>query len=159
MKDIFIDTNIAKNFTNPSDNEYRKLIRWLKEYDEDDIENKDTYAHLVHSQKLMNEYIDSSREADSQTCIYALVNLMMTQGRIVPITNKDIKDFKRKHFTKKVEGDLRCNKKDRDHIPAIMLSHRKYVLAIDKNFLHDIINFPRFKVTAASRPSDLPYQD
>ena len=35
MKDIFIDNNIAKNFGNPMDEEYQKLIRWLQKFDED----------------------------------------------------------------------------------------------------------------------------
>jgi len=30
QKDIFIDTNIAKNFTNPLDPEYKKLVFWLR---------------------------------------------------------------------------------------------------------------------------------
>jgi len=31
-KDIFIDNNIAKNFTNPLDGEYKKLVQWLMRY-------------------------------------------------------------------------------------------------------------------------------
>jgi hypothetical protein len=34
MKDIFIDNSIAKNFANPLDPEYKKLVAWLMRYDQ-----------------------------------------------------------------------------------------------------------------------------
>ena len=55
-KDLFIDNNIAKNFSNPQDEEYIKLTKWLINFDSSDIENKDNYAHLVVSKKLLGEY-------------------------------------------------------------------------------------------------------
>jgi len=49
-KDIFIDNNVAKNFSNPADPEYKKLIKWLVKFDKSiDIEEN---AHLVLSQKI-----------------------------------------------------------------------------------------------------------
>ena len=55
-KDIFIDNNIAMNFANPSDAEYKKLLCWLYVYNHDP--NKDAY--LVVSIKLIEEYIGTS---------------------------------------------------------------------------------------------------
>lgn len=47
-KDIFIDNNITKNFANPLDPEYKKLIKWLMAFDEQD---KAKNAYLVISNK------------------------------------------------------------------------------------------------------------
>ena len=44
LKDIFIDSNVAKNFANPLDPEYKKLVNWLMNFDED---NQTNNAHLV----------------------------------------------------------------------------------------------------------------
>ena len=52
INDIFIDDNIAKNFANPIDPEYRNLITWLLSY----YANPNQDAHLVVSQKLLEEY-------------------------------------------------------------------------------------------------------
>jgi hypothetical protein len=51
-KDIFIDNNIAKNFSNPLDPDYKKLIKWLREFNDDDpkIHNN---AYLMVSNKLL----------------------------------------------------------------------------------------------------------
>ena len=56
-KDIFIDNNVANKFTNPQDTEYKKLTQWLLNFNVDDIENKNNYAHLVVSKKLLAEYL------------------------------------------------------------------------------------------------------
>ena len=44
IKDLFVDNNIAKNFKNPADPHYEKLIKWLFEE-----------GHLVLTQKLLKE--------------------------------------------------------------------------------------------------------
>ena len=54
-KDLFIDNNIAKNFSNPLDPEYKKLIKWLIEFNSNPKKHDDN-AHLVVSQKLIAEY-------------------------------------------------------------------------------------------------------
>jgi hypothetical protein len=60
-KDIFIDNNIAKNFTNPLDPEYVKLIKWLLAYDEVPEGSPDYInAHLAVSKKLLVEYYRSA---------------------------------------------------------------------------------------------------
>ncbi len=88
MKDIFIDNNIAKNFVNPMDEEYKKLIRWLLKYDEEKDPEKAYCAFLVLSKKLLHdEYMKSSRDCAEVTGIQAIVNVMTEQGRINPISN------------------------------------------------------------------------
>ena len=69
----------------------------------------------------------------------------------------DIKEFKRRHFTRAVVRRLTCNKEDRDHIPVVLLSHRKYALSIDDDFVNDFRSFPGFTVLAARRPEQIPY--
>jgi hypothetical protein len=161
MKDIFIDNNIAKNFSNPMDVEYQNLIRWLRNFDEDNDPERDNCAFLVLSQKLQKEYIDSTRDSAEVNGIQAIVTLLTEQGRINRISNKQIKGFQEEHFTKKLDKDLKLNRlgKDRDHIPAVLLSERKYAIAIDKNFRYALLNFPRFKATVVSRPEELNYEE
>lgn len=154
-KDIFIDTNIVSRFTNPMDKEYIHLIKWLQTFNND--ETKDAY--LVVSKKLLSEYNRSTMHALSATCISSIINTLLIQGRLISITNEQIKEFHRQHFTKKVEKNLRCNEEDRNHIPVVLLSERKYALAIDDAFVNDLRNFPGFTARVEKRPEDLPYKD
>ncbi len=153
-KDIFIDNNIAKNFANPLDPEYKKLIRWLIAFE---AENQEMNAYLVVSNKLIAEYQRTTGLATSATNITVVINKMTREGRLVKISNQEIKAFKRQYFTKKVRRRLTCNREDQDHIPVVLLSERKYALSLDENFINDLVNFPGFMVTAAKRPQDLPY--
>jgi hypothetical protein len=157
MRDLFIDNNIAKNFSNPQDSEYLKLTCWLMNYCVSDVANKHMYAHLVVSKKLLGEYQASSREATSSSSIPVIINKLMSEGRLIIINNDEIKTFKRKYFTKVILKKLRCNAKDREHIPLVLLSSRKYGLSIDDNFVFDLINFPKFKSNIQKRPELLPY--
>ena len=156
-KDIFIDNNVASKFSNPQDKEYIKLTQWLLKFDASDIGNKDNYAHLVVSKKLLVEYLRSAQNAESDTSIPIIISKMQMDGRLTIITNEQIKQFKAIHFSKTVEKKLRCNHEDREHIPVVLLSERKYALSYDDHFLYDIINFPGFTVTTAKRPENLPY--
>ncbi len=70
LKDIFIDNNIAKNFSNPLDPEYKKLIRWLIT---DDRQNSANNAYLVISPKLIAEYQRTARDALSPTNIVIII--------------------------------------------------------------------------------------
>lgn len=61
-----------------------------------------------------------------------------------------------------LEGDLvviklRSNNEDRNHIPVVCLSERKYALTRDDKFTEDLKNFPGFKVLVCSKPQDMPY--
>ncbi|MGL5034360.1 MAG: hypothetical protein ACRC6M_11235 [Microcystaceae cyanobacterium] len=68
-----------------------------------------------------------------------------------------MKEFKRKYFTNKVRQKFSCNQEDQEHIPVVLLSHRKYALTLDQKFTFDLINFPGFEVTVKTKPQDLRY--
>jgi hypothetical protein len=155
MKDIFIDNTVAKNFVNPLDPEYKKLIAWLKTY------NKNNHlgsAHLVVSKKIIGEYKRTCGASLSDNSIIAIVDLCTKQGRLNNITNDQIKGFRASYFTKKVCRHLRSNSADHDHIPAILLSYRKFAIIIDDAFIYDVVNFPGFHAIAVKRPEDINYK-
>ena len=156
QKDIFIDNNVAKNFSNPVDPEYKKLIQWLIA---NKVDQRGKNAHLVISNKLIAEYKRTSRDAFSLTNIVVIIDKLTREGRLIKISNQEIKSFKQKYFTKRVEKKLMCNQEDRDHIPVVLLSYRKYALSLDDKFLYDLKNFPGFTVLAEKRPEDLPYDE
>ncbi len=153
-KDIFIDNNIAKNFSYPIDKEYKKLINWLLK---NDLEQPEQNAYIVVSHKLINEYSRSSTSTKSLTTITVIISKMQKQGRRVFITNEQIKDFQKEYFTKKTLKKLKSNEEDREHIPVVFLSERKYVLTLDENFTYDLLHFPKFSATVEKRPENLPY--
>ncbi|OQX04250.1 MAG: hypothetical protein BWK80_54010 [Desulfobacteraceae bacterium IS3] len=154
-KDIFIDNNITKNFANPLDPEYKKLIQWLMAFNPNDAGKN---AYLIISSKLIAEYMRTSGSASSLTNITVIISKMTKEGRLVKISNDELKDFKRKYFKKKVVRNFTCNKEDQDHIPVVLLSDRKYALSLDDKFINDLINFPCFTVLTAKRPENLPYE-
>jgi hypothetical protein len=156
MKDIFIDNNIASRFKNPADEEYKKLIKWLITYTEDE-ENQDKNAYLVVSPKLLAEYHRSNLHVKDGQNIIVIIGILQRQGRLVIISNEQIKTFKQQYFTKKIEKNLQSNHEDREHIPVVLLSERKYALSIDQNFVKDLNSFPGFNAFACSRPEDMPY--
>jgi hypothetical protein len=155
-KDIFIDNNIAKNFSNPLDPEYKKLIKWLIKFN-DDPKNHNNNAHLVVSKKLLAEYGRTMGHAASGNNIAVIIDLLTRQSRLNQISNEQIKEFKQEHFTKKVERKLISNKEDREHIPVVLLSDRKYALTLDEKFTTDLVNFPSFTALVGKKPSDIPY--
>jgi hypothetical protein len=158
-KDLFIDTNIAGKFSNPQDKEYTKLTQWLLYFDENDMANKDDYAHLAVSKKLLVEYYRSAISAKSNTSIPVIIDVLTRQGRLNSISNQQIKDFKTQYFTKTIDKKLRSNQEDRDHIPLVLLSDRKYALTMDDNFTFDLLNFKGFNVKVKKRPENLPYNE
>ncbi|GAK50869.1 hypothetical protein U14_02110 [Candidatus Moduliflexus flocculans] len=155
LKDIFIDNNIAKNFSNPLDIEYKKFIQWLMRYD---VQEPSKNAYLVVSQKLIAEYQRTTRNSFSPTNIAIIIDRLTREGRLIKISNQEIKDFKQKYFIKKVIRKLTCNHEDWEHIPVVLLSHRKYALSLDDKFIHDLRNFPGFNVLIEKRPEDLSYE-
>lgn len=154
-KDIFIDNNVAKNFSNPMDLEYIKLVQWLMKYDTNNLPGN---AYLVVSRKLLAEYSRTIGLGVSGTNIIVIIDKLTREGRLIKIKNADIKEFQRKYFSKKVTRNLRCNKEDQDHIPVVLLSNRKYALSLDDDFIYDLLHFPGFKVRAEKRPEKLPYR-
>ena len=154
-KDIFIDNTIAKNFSNPLDPSYRRLIAWLMRYNP---ALGEANAHLVWSLKILAEYNRTSANSRSNTNIAIIIDKLTREGRHIFISNQQIRTFKREHFKRRILRQLRCNAEDRDHIPVVLLSDRKYALSTDHRFVHDIKNFPGFVARAATRPEDLPYR-
>jgi hypothetical protein len=157
-KDIFIDNNIASRFKNPADPEYIKLRDWLVLYREIEEGEEDTNAHLVVSNKLLNEYNRSNQNIKDGQNIIAIIGLLQKKGRLIFVKNQAIKDFQQEHFTKKTLKQLSCNQEDREHIPVVLLSHRKYALSIDHAFVNDILKFPKFQALACKRPEEMPYE-
>lgn len=114
-------------------------------------------AYLVVSQKLLGEYLSSCRGAIGSTSIPVIINQLTKENRLIKISNDQIKRFQTKYFTKSVEKKLRSNKEDREHIPVVLLSDRKYALTNDTNLTHDLNNFPGFVVVVSSNPEEVPY--
>ena len=154
-QDIFIDNNIAKNFSNPMDPEYIKLIQWLLK---NNPNNARINAYLVVSNKLLGEYYRTAASAASDTSIPVIIDRLTREGRLVMVQNNQIKAFQQQHFNKKVKKNLRSNSADHDHIPVVLLSERKYALSLDDNFIYDLKHFPGFTVLVEKRPENLPYQ-
>jgi hypothetical protein len=160
-KDLFIDNNIANKFSNPQDKEYIKLTKWLLDFDSsnpENLNNKENYAHLVVSKKLLVEYSRSAQGALSDTSIPMIINKLLKDGRLTIIKNQEIKDFKTIYFTKRVESKLRSNFEDREYIPLVLLSDRKYALTYDISLTYDLRNFAGFTVLVEKRPEKLPYK-
>lgn len=156
-KDIFIDNNIAKNFSYPHDSEYKKLLKWLLDYNVEDILNKNNYAHLVVSHKLIAEYNRTSRDAKSNTSIPIILSKLQKDGRLFFVKNEEIISFQNEYLKKNVLKKLKSNKEDHAHIAIVLLSDRKYALTYDNNLTFDLENFPSFTVLVKKRPEEIPY--
>lgn len=155
MKDIFIDNNIAKSFANPADPEYIKLIIWLLDYSA----NPNQDAYLVVSVKLLEEYAGTVGLCKDAQNIYLIVDKLTSQGRLIRKSNKEIRDFRNRYYTKRISNRLKCSTNDRDyHIPTVLLSSRRYALSIDNDFVNDLLSFPGFTVTVAKRPQHINYR-
>ena len=153
-KDIFIDDNIAKNFVNPVDTEYVKLINWLNTFNH----NPSRDAYLVVSKKLLEEYNGTHATCKEAQNICVIVAKLQIQGRLTIKKNKELREFRRRHYKKHVCNHLTCSKPDREyHIPTVLLSTRHYALSADKAFINDLSWFPGFTVTVAKRPESINY--
>lgn len=155
-RDLFIDNNIACRFSNPMDPAMKDLVSWLFS---NNVEKPEHNAFLVVSNKLLNEYFDSCKYAQGNTAITIIIGTLTRQGRLNKFSNREIKDFKQKYFTKTIERKFQSNKKDHDHIPIILMSERKYALTRDKAFAKDICSISGFKPTVAMRPQDIDYKN
>jgi hypothetical protein len=126
-KDLFVDNNVAKNFKNPADPEYQKLMDWLFRE-----------GHLVLTQKLLNEYL-SSNQGNFGRSIITIINQLTIDGRIVKFSTEELKAL-----TFKKRLDEKCQKLNKDywHLKAILLSNRKLAVIIDKAFREAVNNHP-----------------
>ena len=145
IKDLFVDNNVAKNFKNPADPEYQKLMVWLfKE------------GHLVLTPKLLAEY-HSSNQGNFGQSIITIINQLTISGRLVRISTEEMKAVK---FPKRL--DEKCLKLNKDywHLKAILLSNRKIAIIIDKAFRDAVNNHPKFdgvQACAVARPEEIDY--
>jgi hypothetical protein len=154
VKDIFIDNNVASRFSRPADEEYKKLLRWLLEYNEEP--EKDAY--LVVSKKLEEEYIGSSQHALSTTSIPYIVEILRRQDRLNFFEKTEIDAFLQTYSTKQVRKKLRGIKKDWNHLAIVMLSDRKMAITIDDDFAYNLYHFPGFTTIVSKRPENLDYK-
>jgi len=156
MKDIFIDTNVAIRFANPLDENFKELVRWLFNYDELNLTNN---AYLVVSNKLIQEYCQSNRNCSKPTSIPILVDKMTRENRLFKIENQALDQFMTQNFKPKIIKRFLSNVKDHFHIALILMSPRKYALARDDNFIHDLESYAGYLVTVRKRPEDLDYRN
>ncbi|TKT94080.1 hypothetical protein [Dyadobacter frigoris] len=139
-KDIFIDTNIIKNFTNPLDPEYKKLISWIR-----------AEGVLVINQKLLIEYGRTNQN------IFVLINELTRNGRLIKFEKSDLDEVK---FSKVFEKKLKSNSEDWPHLKTIWLSERKIGIIIDLGLRQDVNNSPKrdgINPKAFSRPEHIDY--
>ncbi|WP_412560843.1 hypothetical protein [Winogradskyella sp. MIT101101] len=162
MKDIFIDNNVAKNFATPLDPHYKDLIKWINTFDKELVEKEPDkildYAHLVVSQKLLVEYLKSSRDCSKPNAIPSIINRLQIQGRIQKKTKTEIEDFQKQYFSKKIEKGLLSNKEDHCHIVCVLISSRKLCLTYDENLTTDLEEFPGHNASVEKRPEKLNYK-
>ena len=153
-KDIFIDNSIAsKHFSNPIDDEFKKLIDWILSYNKDE-END---AFLVITPFLLKEYNESNRNANSKTNITRIIDDLTKQDRLIRFSKKEIEAFKQDNFSKKTLKSLKTSEtKDINHIPAVLMSDRKMALTEDNNFFDDLNSFKN--VIVKKRPEELEYE-
>lgn len=157
-RDIFIDNNIACRFSNPLDANMKELLAWLMDNHTIQEGDEDDRAILVVSNKLLGEYCRSCGGAYGTTSIPVLINQLVQEGRLMKISNEQIKEFKHQYFTKKVVKHLQSNTEDRDHIPVVLLSERKLALTQDQKFAADLQSFPGFTVIVSNRPENISYK-
>ncbi len=155
-KDIFIDNNIACRFSNPMDPNMIELVSWLM----DNRGDHSNHAFLAVSKKLLEEYLSSCRGGGnaSSTSMPMIVDRLGREGRLSFISKKKIDRFKEMYYTKRVVNHFLSNAEDREHIPVVLLSDRKFALTKDRNFAADLMRFPGFSPVVSGRPEDIPYK-
>lgn len=146
IKDLFVDNNVAKNFKNPADPAYQRLMKWLF-----------TAGYLVITPKLLAEY-HASNQGNFGQSIFTIIDQLTRDGRLVKISTEEMKAVK---FPKRLnEKCLKLNK-DYWHLKAILLSNRKMAIIIDKAFRDAVNNHPKFndiQACAVSRPEEIDYE-
>jgi hypothetical protein len=147
IKDLFVDNNIAKNFKNPADPEYKRLVDWLFRE-----------GHLVITQKLLSEYL-ASNQGNFGRSIITIVDQLTREGRIVKISTEEMKALK---FPKKLEEKCQKLNKDYWHLKAILLSNRKLAIIIDVAFRDRVNDHPKHggvQAIAVARPEEVDYEN
>jgi hypothetical protein len=143
-KDVFVDNNVAKNFCNPVDQNYKDFITWLRDE-----------GYLVVTNKILSEYVGSTGGSSSATNIVVIIDRLTRDGRLIRFSSQQLEGF---NFKAGIKRALRSNRKDHPHIKAVLLSDRKLALSLDNNFRHDLNNFPGHLAVARERPEELNYR-
>ena len=143
MEDIVIDNNVAKNFANPMDQDYKAFIKWLF--------NK---GSLAVCSKLIREYNLTSQLCKSDTNICIILDYLTKRGRLNNISNDRLRLF---NIPKRILKTLRSHAKDRFLIKIVLLSFRKLLITLETNLQFDINNYPGYSAIAVSSPCDIPY--
>jgi hypothetical protein len=138
MKDIVIDTNIAKNFANPISSSYQIFIKWLKEE-----------GSIAYCQYLLCEYMRTNQYSTSLTNICALLDMQVRNKRANRITNSMIKKCKLPKSFSKIK---KSHKKDEEILKTVILSHRKMLISKETTLNIDVVNYPRIKGKAFTDP-------
>ena len=144
MKDILVDNNVAKNFCNPMDENYKDFILWLR-----------TNGALVVCQKLLVEYYRTCCTSNSDTNVCVLIAELQSDGRLNKINKAQLSAFK---IPKAVRKILPLHDKDIELLKTTLLSQRRLAITIEKNLRDSINMYPRFKALAVSRPECLKYR-
>lgn len=141
MKDIFIDTNVAKHLANPLTDEYKELVKWLV-----------NDGALVMSDYLLAEYGKGNQN------LSVIISRLQATGRLNSLSKQQINGLR---FTKKIERRLESNRKDWNHIKAILLSKRKIAIALDIKLMGDINTYPKIEgiqPTCVNCPTKVNYK-
>lgn len=134
IKDIIIDANVMRLYSEPKDKTIKDLFTWLF---------KD--GSLALSQAILHEY-----NRHGNTLIFGLIQHLMKNNRIISIDNAHLKKF-----TSDSKYKYTCNPEDRDHAKLVFLSHRKKLISFDVKLVNDVNKFPKIskiKPTAINRP-------
>ncbi len=159
MKDIFIDNNIAKNFKNPADENYKNLINWLKT-GKNSSEDKKDGSFLVVSPQLLKEYYSSNRGNFGESII-TIIDILTKENRLNRISNSQIKAFVFSSNIEKRLAKTKMNIEDYIHLKSILLSKRKIGIIIDEK-LHEAVNqyqkVDGIQPMAVKRPEQIDYK-
>jgi hypothetical protein len=145
MKDIVLDTMIAKNLCNPVAPIYKDFIKWLSE---DGI--------LCYSQFLLNEYNRGTSSSPSPTNILALIDRQLRRGINAKVSTEAMKQFT---FSKKQIRVMQTHKKDYPIMKTVLLSNRKYFVSGEATIVADLNSFPGHNCLAACQIGHIPYRN
>src|SRR5271154_1635534 len=101
-KDVFVDNNVAKNFCNPVDQNYKDFITWLRDE-----------GSLVVTNKIRGQFVGSTGGSASATNIVVIIDRLTRDGRLIKFSPQQLKGLIFKPRTKRA---LRSNRKDHPHI-------------------------------------------
>lgn len=122
MRDVVLDTNVARLFDSPKDARLRPLFEWLS-----------TNGCLAVSQKLLVEYGRHGNQV-----LAALVRDLLEKKRLNKIASAALKGFDLdKHY------QYTCNAADVVNARTVFLSAKKILISFDDKLRNDVNAFPK----------------